>query len=698
MAINIPIISSLNTAGFDKAKKEFQSLDGAAAKSKFAMQKMAVPAALAFTGIATALGSAAKAAMQDEKEQAILAQTLRNTTGASVLQTKAIEEYITQQSRAAAVADDELRPALGNLLRATGDVTKAQELLSLSLDIAGSTGKNVEAVSMSLSKAYNGNLGALTKLGIPLDASILKTKDFKAAQNQLTQTFNGGATTAANSIAGKFKNISISLDETKESIGKSLLPAIAAVLPFLQKLARWAEDNPTVFRNVALAIAGVTAAVIALNIALNLNPFVAIATAIGVAIVAMVALYTKFEGFRVVVNKVVNAVIGYFEMMFNAWIFGANQFIKILNGMSSALKFIGIDLGKLDKIGKITLGRLDDTAETAAEKAYKLAKSWSEVQGALKAATPTIDKTTTATGKVGAAAKKTAKDTKELTDAQKALKTAFKDAIEAVKDKFSPALAQANKQLTDATDIYNSFYNATADVVRGIFNVGDAWTTAADSEGAKTFFGVLDDQAKKAGELANGIEKLIANGLDDPALLQSILASGADVGLEIINGLLAGGKASIDRLVGISTTINAAADRIAKLTADKWYKSGIDQAQQIVNGVNSVIENTEFLLKFALSPESVALIGEGFNTNIGRVNSGVAPDLGINPFGPVLGSINASPNMDGSRAAQMASVNVTVQAGLVSTPDQIGQDIITAIQKAQRRSGQVFANAKGVAA
>jgi hypothetical protein len=686
MAINIPIISSLNSAGFDKAKKEFQSLDGAAAKSKFAIQKAAVPAAAAFTGIATALGFAAKAAIQDQKEQAILAQTLRNTTGASVLQTRAVEDFITQQSRAAAVADSELRPALGNLLRATGDVTKAQELLSLGLDIAGSTGKDVEAVSMALSKAYNGNLGALTKLGIPLDASILKTKDFKAAQDKLTKTFNGGAATAANSIAGKFRNISISLDETKESIGKSLLPAVEAVLPFLQKLARWAEDNPTVFRNVALAIAGVTAAVIGLNIALNLNPFVAIATAIGVAIVALVALYTKFEGFRVVVNKVINAVIGYFEMMVNNWIFSVNLFIKILNGMSSALKWIGIDLGKLDAIGKVTLGRLDDTAETAAEKAYALAKSWSDVQGTMKAATPTIDDTTGATGKAGAAAKKTAKDTKELTDAQKNLKTAMDNAVQTVKDKFSPALMRANDLLTTATDNYNNFYNATADVVRGIFNVGDAWTTAADSEGAKTFFGVLDEQAKKAGDLSTGIEKLIAAGLDDPALLKSILDSGADVGLEIINGLLAGGKASIDRLVGISSTINAAADRIAKITADKWYKSGVDQAQQIVNGVNSVIENTEFLLKFAVDPASVAAIGAQFGANIGTVQAGGVPTLTSNPFGGVLGSINTSTNADMS---QFGGGNVSSSSVTINVNGGDPNAVVSALRAYMRTNGSV---------
>ena len=687
MAINIPIISSLNTKGFDAAKKEFQSLDGAAAKSKFAIQKAAVPAAAAFAGIAVALGSAAKAAVEDQKEQAILAQTLRNTTGASVLQTRAVEEFITQQSRAAAVADSELRPALGNLLRATGDVTKAQELLSLGLDIAGSTGKDVEAVSMALSKAYNGNLGALTKLGIPLDASILKTKDFKAAQDKLTKTFNGGAATAADSIAGKFRNISISLDETKESIGKSLLPAVEAVLPFLQKLARWAEDNPTVFRNVALAIAGVTAAVVALNIALNLNPFVAIATAIGVAIVALVGLYTKFEGFRVVVNKVINAVIGYFENMINGWVTAVNLFIKILNGMSKALSWIGIDLGKLDAIGKVTLGRLDDTAETAAEKAYALAKSWSDVQGTMKAATPTIDDTTTATGKAGAAAKKTAKDTKELTDAQKNLKTAMDNAVQTVKDKFSPALMRANELLTTATDNYNNFYNATADVVRGIFNVGDAWTTAADSKGAKNFFGVLDEQAAKAGQLATGIENLIAAGLDDPELLKSILDSGADVGLEIIKGLLAGGKASIDRLLGISTTINAAADRIAKLTADKWFKSGVDQAQKIVEGVNSVIADTEFLLKFAIDPESVAAIGAQLDASLGTVfGGGAAPAPTTNPFGGVLGSINTSANADMSR---YSSGNVAAASVTINVNGGDPQSVVSALRTYMRQNGSV---------
>jgi hypothetical protein len=39
------------------------------------------------------------------------------------------------------------------------------------------------------------------------------------------------------------------------------------------------------------------------------------------------------------------------------------------------------------------------------------------------------------------------------------------------------------------------------------------------------------------------------------------------------------------------------------------------------------------------------------------------------------------------------TINIQVQAGLVSSPDQVGQQIIEAIRRAERRSGQVFAAA-----
>jgi hypothetical protein len=297
-----------------------------------------------------------------------------------------------------------------------------------------------------------------------------------------------------------------------------------------------------------------------------------------------------------------------------------------------------------------------------------------------------ISKSTASTDKASAAAKRAAEATRKHADAVRTLKEAYDNAVQTVKDSFAPALMRANEQLTKATDNYNAFYKATGDVVRGIFNVGDAWTTAADSKGAKNFFGVLDEQAAKAGKLSTGIEQLIAAGLDDPGLLQQILGAGADVGQEIINGLLAGGRESIDKLVGISGTVNAAADRIAKLTADKWFKSGVDQAQAIVNGVNSVIENTEFLLKFAVDPTSVAAIGQQLNQNVGTVMAGGTPTLTSNPFGGVLGSINTSSNRDmsgfGGGNVNSSSVTINVNGG---DPNAV----VSALRAYMRQNGAI---------
>lgn len=674
MAINIPIISSLNTKGFDAAKNEFASLQGFGAKSGFLLQKAMLPAAGAVSALAGGLVLAAKAAIEDEQSQRLLETQLRATLGPNQALADSMADFVDQTQLATGVADTELRPALANLIRFTGDATKAQDLLTLSIDASTATGKDLSAVSTAIGKAYDGNFTALKKLGVPLDDNIIKTKDFEAAQRALNAQFGGAAAANANTFAGRIQILRTRFDEIVESIGYQVLPALGNLLDYVDRLIKIMDERG--LGGVIRELGG------------KLRRFV-----------------DPFQAVQDAISRNVDETDGLIDKL-------KQTGVNIVNLGSGFLNFGGKVLGLDFNLGKLKTG-LDKTNDGLAL-AYANTRAWSDTILQLDAdqkranyqkavdieqqrlANIEIGKSTASTDKAAKAAKRAAAETAKHAEAVRTLKESYDDAVQTVKDKFAPALMRANEQLTKATEDYNNFYKATGDVVRGIFNVGDAWTTAAGSEGAKTFFGVLDDQAKKAGELATGIEDLIAAGLDDPELLKSILASGADVGLEIIKGLLAGGKASIDRLLGISTTINAAADRIAKLTADKWYKSGIDQAQAIVDGVNSVIANTEFLLRFALDPQSVTEIGQQLDASLGTVfGGGAAPAPTTNPFGPVLGSINASPNMGGGRvsASSVGAMSITVNAGLVSTPDQIGQQIIEAIQRAQRRSGTVFAPA-----
>ena len=194
-------------------------------------------AAAAFAVAGAAIGAFAiasvKAAAEDEAGQKKLEETIRNTTNATAEQIAGIDKYITAQSIATATTDDIIRPALSRLLRSTGDLTKAQELLTLSQEIAAATGKPLEAVTNAVAKSFDGSNTALTKLGVGIDAATLKTLTFDETQQLLNKTFDGFIENQSTTAAFKFEQLSIAIDETKEQVGAALLPAVTALTEYI---------------------------------------------------------------------------------------------------------------------------------------------------------------------------------------------------------------------------------------------------------------------------------------------------------------------------------------------------------------------------------------------------------------------------------------------------------------------------------
>jgi hypothetical protein len=171
-----------------------------------------------------------KAAIEDEAAQLRLATSLKNVTGATDATIASTEDYITKTSLATGVTDDELRPSLDRLVRATKDVTEAQKLQTLALDIAAGTGKDLGAVSEALGKAYDGNFGALKKLGVSIDESIIKSKDFDAATRVLATTFKDQANLQADTFDGKIRRLNVAFAEGKETVGAFILDAITPLI------------------------------------------------------------------------------------------------------------------------------------------------------------------------------------------------------------------------------------------------------------------------------------------------------------------------------------------------------------------------------------------------------------------------------------------------------------------------------------
>lgn len=280
MAISIPIISEFNGDGIEKAVKQFKQLETTGQKAQFALKKAAIPAAAALAGVTAALGDSVKAAIEDEAAQQLLARQLK----ASALATDAVvasnEDFIAKLSIAKAVADDELRPAMANLVTATGNVDLAQQELIRTLDISAATGKSTEEVASALAKAYGGNMKALGALSPELKDMIKNGATLNDVMAVLDFNFKGAADTAAATAQGGFKRLKISLDETKESIGAALLPVIEEFLPKLQTFADWAMKHPDIFKNVALGIAGIAGATVLVNAAMAANPYVLMAAGV----------------------------------------------------------------------------------------------------------------------------------------------------------------------------------------------------------------------------------------------------------------------------------------------------------------------------------------------------------------------------------------------------------------------------------
>jgi phage-related protein len=228
-------------ADVDQLKKSLNSANADVEGSSNKLGDFSKKAGLAFAAAGAAAGAYAvklavdgvKAAIEDEAAQIRLATSLKNATGATNEMIASVEKQILKTSLATGVADDKLRPALSRLALSTGDVTKAQDLLSLALDISQATGKGLDSVANSLGKAYDGNTAALGKLGIGLSAAELKSMSFTEVQTKLSDLFGGAAAANSETFAGRMQILKVTFDEAKESVGAKLLPIIQQLVEFV---------------------------------------------------------------------------------------------------------------------------------------------------------------------------------------------------------------------------------------------------------------------------------------------------------------------------------------------------------------------------------------------------------------------------------------------------------------------------------
>ena len=411
-SISIPITG--NSAPLRKALKESQSDLAKFAKSG-KVQLAAAGAALTLFA-----KKSVSAAAEDQKSKALLAVALRATVGANSELIESIDKSITAMAFATGVADDNLRPAFSQLVRATGDVTTAQKLLTLGLDVSSGSGRDLSSVTMALSRAAMGNFAALKRLGVPISENTIKTKDLKAATQELNALFGGSAAVNASTFSGQMDRLKFALGELSESVG-------ALLLPTLTRLADAAADMIKVFGD---------------------NGVGGVLDALG-------------KGLKDNANNADGTVSGLGRL--------ENAFIRLGNAGKYALNFLGFIGRNVLRLDVPNL-KLTDTIGKQADAEIKLTRERALQQDKLKSgarAVVAFDKSlmdTTST-------------TKGLTKKQEDLRVGLRSGL-------AKSLADAKEKLRDAKSAMKEFSNGIRDALTSTVSLADAMSKSNDTEDA----------------------------------------------------------------------------------------------------------------------------------------------------------------------------------------------------------------------
>lgn len=315
-AIVARILTQYSNKGSKAAQKDIATLSKSFDEFGRKSAKAFAIATAATAAFALKLGKdAVQGAMEDQKQQIALATALRNTTGATDEAIAATVTYLDKLELLVGVDNNQLIPSLQILTQATKDVTAAQQLQALALDISAGRTLDLGAVSLALAKAIGGNVGALTRLGVPLDENAVKAKDLDAILKSLGATFKGQAEKRAQTLEFRLMKLQLAFNQILDKLGYALIPILeqfanvvtTKILPAINKFVETNQDKLVTSFTLAA-----NAAVVFLTVAIDFANWIAnnmgLVKAMGILIAGMFVA-TKVYGMITAVNLLTAALV-----------------------------------------------------------------------------------------------------------------------------------------------------------------------------------------------------------------------------------------------------------------------------------------------------------------------------------------------------------------------------------------------------
>lgn len=675
MAINIPILTTFNNTGLQKAQKAFQG---------FSASTAVVGAAIG--GVVTAVGAMAFKAVQAASD---LNEAISKTNVIFGAISVEIQSFAREAARSFGISETAALQAASTFAtfgKAAGLAGKdlatfSTDFVGLAADLASFNNTSVDQAINALGAALRGESEPLRQYGVLLNDATLKaaaaelgiyrgsgalTQQAKvlAAQKVIyeqTTDAQGDFARTSDGLANQQRILAATFENVKTNLGQALLPVF-------QSFIRWVNDNVTpAIERIADAFG--------VSLTKGLQQAVAEMGPTGEAFLNLAETVTIALAQMSNVGKRTRLILA------AVWEMGEN----VVAGASSLGDALTMDLGvdidalrkKFDDFRKgvgIASAQMDYSS-FAAKKLAETARSLSDSLG---------DDVPTGAGSA----------TKKLTEAQKKLETQTKNLRKEIADNFKIALDQATNRLDDARRAYDDFRGSISESVSGTLSFTDALKEATESKtGFVAGLTVMANRSKLFGER---VATLLKMGLSKAGLRQ-VLDAGVEAGTFIADELINGGSAAIEQTNALLDSLQSVADELGTAAADEFYLAGVKQGEALVAGVRSVIAEYEEILKNPnLSLDrlrEILGISSGLFEDVQDTVTGGGTTGGTGGTGGGLidvgGGMFLNPDsLDWSGIDVGPQITVNVNGGL-ATSAEIGRVVTDSLLAFQRQNGFV---------
>ena len=219
--VAINFLTKFDKKGLERATKELKGFDRTIARGSFRLNAFAKTGAIAAAaGLALFAKKSISAALAQEKLDKQLQLTLQSIGKEGLLPD--VKMFVEDLQRASNITEDQLVPALRQLIAQTGDLESSQYLLGKALDISAGTGADLNSVLDAINKAAVGNYKSIGNLGVGFTAAEAKSIGFVELMQKL-DTYAGAAEKSTDTLEGQIKAFKISGGEATESVGIGFL-------------------------------------------------------------------------------------------------------------------------------------------------------------------------------------------------------------------------------------------------------------------------------------------------------------------------------------------------------------------------------------------------------------------------------------------------------------------------------------------